>query len=158
MERNIFLFLFGFFFAQNIIAQQVNETYELTLDGAKNIMATAIAYAQEHNAPGAAISIVDAAGTLILLERIDGTFLISSEVSYGKARSAALFRFPTVKLENAINNGRPALLSIDQNSLKGGIPIVYKGKIIGGIGVSGAASAEQDEEIAMAGLKAHFLQ
>lgn len=139
-------------------AQQVKTTYELTLDGAKDIMATAMAYAKEHNAPGAAVAIVDAAGTLVLLERLDGTFLISSEVSLGKARSAALFRFETLKLENAINNGRPALISTGEVALKGGIPITYKGKIIGAIGVSGAASADQDVEIAQAGLRATFLQ
>lgn len=139
-------------------AQQVNATYELTLAGAKDILAAAVDYAKTNNAPGAAIAIVDAAGTLVLFERIDGTFLISSEVSLGKARSAALFRFPTIKLEDNINNGRTALISTGEVSLKGGIPITYQGKIIGAIGVSGAASADQDVEIAMAGLRAAFLQ
>jgi len=35
--------------------------------------------------------------------------------------------------------------------LQGGIPIAIDGRIVGGIGVSGAASAQQDEEIALAG-------
>jgi glc operon protein GlcG len=158
MKQLILIGLCSLSMLRNLDGQQINETYELTLEGAKTIMYTAMVYAREQNAPGAAIAIVDAAGTLVLLERMDGTFLISSEVSQGKARSAALFRFPTIKLENAINNGRPALVTVGQNSLKGGIPISYRGKIIGGIGVSGAASAEQDEEIAMAGLQANFLQ
>lgn len=158
MKRLIFLFAIGLLCLQNAVAQQVNETYELTLAGAKDIMSAAMGYAKDHKAPGAAVAIVDAAGTLVLLERIDGTFLISSEVSIGKARSAALFRFPTIKLEDNINGGRTALLSTGEVSLKGGIPIVYKGKIIGAIGVSGAASADQDVEIAMAGLRAAFLQ
>lgn len=158
MKRLIFIITLVVFLFQNAQAQQVNPTYELTLAGAKDIMATAMAYAKEHNAPGAAVAIVDAAGTLVLLERLDGTFLISSEVSLGKARSAALFRFETLKLENAINNGRPALISTGEVALKDGIPITYKGKIIGAIGVSGAASADQDVEIAMAGLRAAFLQ
>lgn len=158
MKHLILSFIIGILYLQSADAQQVNNTYELTLNGAKDIMATAMAYAKEHNAPGAAVAIVDAAGTVVLLERLDGTFLISSEVSLGKARSAALFRFPTVKLEDSINNGRPALISTGEVALKGGIPITYKGKIIGGIGVSGAASADQDVEIAMAGLRAAFLQ
>ncbi|MCB0519804.1 MAG: heme-binding protein [Lewinellaceae bacterium] len=158
MKQFIILLALGIFSLQNAQAQQVNETYELTLAGAKDIMAAAMAYAKDHKSPGAAVAIVDAAGTLVLLERLDGTFLISSEVSLGKARSAALFRFPTINLENAINNGRPALISTGEVALKGGIPITYKGKIIGGIGVSGVASADQDVEIAMAGLRATFLQ
>lgn len=143
---------------QGALAQEVNETYELTLKGAKDIMIAAMDYAKQAHAPGAAIAVVDAAGTLVLFERMDGTFLISSEVSYGKAKSAALFRFPTIKLEDSINNGRPALLSVGEVALKGGIPITYRGKVIGGIGVSGAANADQDVEIAMSGLRASFLQ
>ncbi len=158
MKHLSIFFLLGVLFLQSAKAQQVNTSYELTLAGAKDIMAAAMAYAQEHKAPGATVAIVDAAGTLVLLERLDGTFLISSEVSLGKARSAALFRFPTIKLEDNINGGRTALLSTGEVSLKGGIPITYKGKIIGAIGVSGAASADQDVEIAMAGLRATFLQ
>lgn len=158
MKHLILSFIIGILYLQSADAQQVNNTYELTLNGTKDIMATAMAYAKEHNAPGAAVAIVDAAGTVVLLERLDGTFLISSEVSLGKARSAALFRFPTINLENAINNGRPALISTGEVALKGGIPITYKGKIIGAIGVSGAASADQDVEIAQAGLRATFLQ
>jgi glc operon protein GlcG len=38
--------------------------------------------------------------------------------------------------------------------LQGGIPITLHGQVIGGIGVSGAASAQQDEEIAIAGAAA----
>ena len=139
-------------------AQPVRSSYDLTLEGAREIMAAAVAYSTEAHAPGGAIAIVDAAGTLILFERINGTFPISSEVSLGKARSAALFRFPTVKLEDSINQGRPALISTGEVALKGGVPITYQGTVIGGIGVSGAASADQDVEIALAGLTAGFLK
>jgi glc operon protein GlcG len=50
------------------------------------------------------------------------------------------------------------LITVGEVMLRGGVPIVYKGKVIGGIGVSGAASADQDAEIATAGLSAQFLQ
>jgi glc operon protein GlcG len=35
--------------------------------------------------------------------------------------------------------------------LQGGVPITIDGQIVGGVGVSGAASAQQDEELAIAG-------
>jgi len=38
--------------------------------------------------------------------------------------------------------------------LIGGIPIMIDGQVVGGIGVSGAASANQDEELALAGANA----
>ena len=140
------------------IQAQVVETYELTLEGAKEIMAKAQEYAKANNAPGGAIAIVDAGGNLILLERLNGTFPIAAEVSHGKARTAALFKMPSKNLEENILKGRTSLITVGENMLRGGVPIIYKGKVIGGIGVSGAASADQDAEIAQAGVGAKFLQ
>lgn len=137
---------------------QVEPTYAINLEGAKAIMAEAMSYATSNQAPGAAIAIVDAGGHLVLLERISGTFPSASEVSYGKARTAAIFRMPSQNLEDAILGGRNSLITVGENMLRGGMPIVYKGTVIGGIGVSGAASADQDVEIAKAGLKAAFLK
>lgn len=136
---------------------QVSTTYELSLEGAHAIMAKAKAYAESNNAPGAAIAIVDAGGHLLLLERLTGTFPIASEVAYGKARTGSLFRMPSKNLEDAIIGGRGSLVTVGENMLRGGLPILYQGKVIGGIGVSGAASADQDVEIANAGLAADFL-
>lgn len=135
---------------------QVEETHTLTLAAAKKIMKGATDYAKANNAPGAAIAIVDAGGHLILLERLDGTFPISSEVSTGKANTAAVFKFESKKLEDGINGGRNSLITVGHNMLKGGIPIMYKGQVIGAIGVSGASSADQDVEIATAGAAAKF--
>jgi glc operon protein GlcG len=42
----------------------------------------------------------------------------------------------------------------DFTPLQGGVPIVIEGQVVGGIGVSGAATAQQDEELAMAGAAA----
>ena len=42
----------------------------------------------------------------------------------------------------------------DFTPLQGGIPIIVDGQVIGAVGVSGAASAQQDEELAIAGASA----
>ena len=42
----------------------------------------------------------------------------------------------------------------DFTPLQGGIPIIVDGQIVGAVGVSGAASAEQHEELAIAGANA----
>ena len=42
----------------------------------------------------------------------------------------------------------------DFTPLQGGVPIIIDGEIIGAIGVSGAASAQQDEELSIAGASA----
>ena len=130
----------------------------LTLEGAKRVAAAAISYARSHGAPGGSIAIVDAGGHTLYLERLDGTFTASSDVSIGKARTAVNFGKPTRGLEESINKGRPALLPVADvtwfTPLIGGIPIVIDGHVVGGIGVSGAKTQEQDEEVAIAGAMA----
>jgi glc operon protein GlcG len=130
----------------------------LTLDGAKRAAVAAVAYARSHGAPGGAVAVVDAGGHTLYLERLDGTFAAAAEVSIGKARTAVNFGKPTRGLEEAINKGRPALLPVAEvtwfTPLQGGVPIVVNGQVIGGVGVSGASSQQQDEEVAIAGAQA----
>ncbi len=133
---------------------QIITNKNLSLDAAKKIVTEAVKYARSVNAPGGSIAIVDAGGNLVYLERIDGTFAASAEVAIKKANTAALFKAPSSKLENSINGGRQALITVGHTFLQGGIPIVHQGEVIGAIGVSGATSAQQDEEIAIAGSKA----
>lgn len=126
----------------------------ISLEAAKTVVTEAVKYAKANDAPGGAIAVVDNGGNLIYLERLDGTFPAAAEVSIKKANTAALFKVPSAKLENSINGGRQALITVGHTFLQGGIPIIVDGQVVGAIGVSGAASAQQDEEIAIAGSKA----
>ena len=136
---------------------QVITQKNLSLDGAKKIVAEAIQYARSVNAPGGSVAVVDAGGNLIYLERLDNTFAAAAEVSIKKANTAALFKAPSSKLENSINGGRGALITVGHTFLQGGIPIIVDGEVVGAIGVSGSASAQQDEDIANAGVKAKLI-
>lgn len=133
---------------------QVVSSKTISLDGAKKVVAEAVKYAKSVHAPGGSIAVVDAGGNLIYLEKLDGTFAASAEVSIKKANTAATFKAPSSRLENSINGGRQALITVGHTFLQGGIPIVFNGEVIGAIGVSGSASAQQDEEIASAGANA----
>ena len=133
---------------------QTVERKTLTIDGARKAIAGAIAYAKKNNAPGGVIAIVDEGGNLMALERLDGTFAAGANISIGKARTAVLFKRPTKAFEDIIKNGRTAMVALPDayfTPLQGGVPITIAGQIVGGIGVSGAASAQQDEELAIAG-------
>ncbi len=139
----------------NLAQAQVINKKALTLAGAKTVIAAAIAAAKQKNAPGGAIAVVDDGGNVVALERLDNTFGAAANVSIGKARTAAIFKHPTRFFEDAIRNGRTSLVSMpDFTPLQGGVLIEVDGQIIGAIGVSGAASAQQDEEIAIAGANA----
>jgi len=136
---------------------QVAEKKVLTLEGAKRVLETTKAEAAKLKAPGAAIAVVDDGGNLLALERLDGTFAAGSQISIGKARTAALFKRETKAFEDIIKNGRTAMTALPDSlftPLQGGVPIVLDGQIIGAIGVSGAASAAQDQELAVAGANA----
>ena len=133
---------------------QVRNQPTLDHDGAKRVMAAALAEAKHLGAPGGAIAVVDDGGHPILLERIDGTFDAGALISIGKARTAANFGKPSRVFEELINKGRTAMTTLDGfTPLIGGVPIVVDGAVVGAIGVSGAASADQDEQIAIAGAR-----
>src|ERR1041385_1112243 len=137
-----------------LVSAQTVEKKSLTIDGARKVIAAAVAYAKKNNAPGGVIAVVDEGGNLMALERLDGTFAAGANISIGKARTAVLFKRPTKAFEDIIKNGRTAMVALPDayfTPLQGGVPIVIDGQIVGGVGVSGAASAQQDEELAMAG-------
>ena len=146
--------LLGFALYSTTSAQTV-EKKALTLEGAKKVIAAAVAEAKSKNAPGGAIAVVDEGGNLVAVERLDNTFAAGANISIGKARTAVLFKRPTKFFEDVINKGRTAMTTLnDFTPLQGGIPIIVDGQLIGGVGVSGAASAQQDEELAIAGANA----
>lgn len=126
----------------------------LTLQGARVAIDAATAMARETGA-GGAIAVVDQGGNLMALERLDGTFAAGANISIGKARTAALFQKPTRVFEDIIRSGRTPMIALsDFTPLKGGVPIIIDGQIVGAVGVSGAKSADQDDEFATAAAKA----
>src|SRR5690349_19200090 len=139
----------------NVASAQTTEKKALNLEGAKRVIAATVAEAKSKNAPGGAIAVVDEGGNLVAVERLDRTFAAGANISIGKARTAVLFQRPTKFFEDVINKGRTAMTALnDFTPLQGGIPIIVDGQIIGAVGVSGAASAQQDEELAIAGASA----
>lgn len=121
----------------------------LTLAGAKSVAAVVEAEAKKNNV-GGAVAVVDDGGNLLYLVRIDNTFPAAAVVAVEKARTAAQFRRPTEVFENAIKGGRTSLVAVDvMTPLEGGVPLTAAdGQVLGAVGVSGAASAAQDNEFA----------
>ena len=134
---------------------QVIDKKGLTLDGAMKVIAAAVAEAKRVNAPGGVIAVVDDGGNLMALERLDNTFAAGANISIDKARTAAIFKKTTKVFEDIVNKGRTTMVALnDFTPLQGGVPIEFQGMVIGAVGVSGAASAQQDEELAIAGANA----
>ncbi len=120
----------------------------LTYEGARTIAEAAHALAAPRGvAP--VIAVVDAGGDLIYLLRPDAAQVASANVSIDKARTAAIYRRPSKDFEDQASGGRPSALHLARAvPLQGGMPILHDGDVIGGVGVSGASSADEDQELA----------
>ncbi len=125
----------------------------LSLAAARKIVAAAEAEAKARGL-GVVIVVVDDAGNIIELTRMDSAQVASVNVGIGKARTAAIYRRPSRVFEEQIKNGRIAALALsDATPLQGGVPVLIEGRVVGAVGVSGD-SPQADEEIAFAGAKA----
>lgn len=136
---------------EHTTAGHVTNKHSLTLEGAKQIGDAAAQYAKDNGA-APSIAVVDEGGHLLYFARPETSFAAGANVSIGKARTAAIFKKPTKDFEDTINKGRFTMTALpDFTPLQGGVPIVHEGHVIGAVGVSGAKSAQQDEEVAKAG-------
>jgi len=96
------------------------------------------------------VAVVDAGGELMHLWRPDRAQVASVQVATDKARTAALYRRPSKDFEDQAATGRPSALHLARAvPLQGGIPIVHAGHVIGAVGVSGASSAGEDQELSV---------
>jgi glc operon protein GlcG len=124
----------------------------LSLSDAQTIVTSARAEANRRNW-AVTIAVVDDGGMLLLLERADGARPQTAELATLKARSAALTHRSGKTWEDAIKN-RPGVVNFpDAFPIQGGLPVVVRGEVVGGVGVSGVQSHE-DEQVATAGIAA----
>ena len=126
----------------------------LTYEGARRAAEAVNAVAAERGVEPV-VAVVDAGGDLLYLLRPDGAQVASANVSVDKARTAAIYRRPSKDFEDQASNGRPSALHLARAvPLQGGMPILKDGEVAGAIGVSGASSAEEDQELATLGSQA----
>jgi len=144
------------FTASPLIAQ-TSPSYgvSISLDLAQRCRAGATAEAKK-NGWNVTITVLDAGGHAILVQRMDGVQFGSVAVAHDKAYSAVAFRRSTKTFDEMVVQGGSGLRLLKVPGLtpvEGGLPIVHDGHVIGGIGVSGA-TAQQDGQIAQACLNA----
>ena len=126
----------------------------LSYDDAKRVAETAAAIASERGV-NPVVAVVDAGGELVYLQRPDRAQVASVGVATDKARTAAIYRRPSKDFEEQATGGRPSALDLARAvPLQGGIPLSAGNEVAGAIGVSGASSADEDQELALAGAAA----
>ena len=102
------------------------------------------------------IVVVDPAGILIALRRMDDASIAGPDIATGKAQTAARFGNPTALFEQRLQKEgqlRYLTFPVGVVASEGGVPIKRDGKTVGAVGVSGATSQE-DGLIAAAGIAA----
>jgi uncharacterized protein GlcG (DUF336 family) len=129
----------------------------ITQDQAETAIAAAVRAAEKIGVP-MNVAIYDNAAQLKAFARMDGALLGSIDIAMNKARTAALFGFNTEAMwEFARPGGTSPGLERSNGGLTlfaGGIPIRdHDGRLLGAVGVSGGAVA-QDFEVAEAAIAA----
>lgn len=128
--------------------------FALTYEGAR-VVAEAVSAAATEREVAPVAAVVDAGGELVFLWRPDHAQVASVNVSLDKARTAAIFRRPSKDFEDQASQGRPSALHLaGAVPLEGGMPILHDGHVVGAVGVSGASSADEDQELAALGAAA----
>jgi glc operon protein GlcG len=132
-------------FCSSVRAQTTNV---MTLDqaGAEKVLKAAEQGAEQRNA-AAAIAVVDPAGDLLAFQRMDGVRPASADLAIEKARTAARLQRPTEEIEDNINRGRTAFVTVGIAALRGGVPVRLNGQVVGAVGIA-SLSKETDTAIA----------
>jgi len=128
----------------------------LTLEDAKKMMAAAEEEATRNNWE-VVIAILNDGGRIVAVHRMDGARPGNDQIAIAKATTSAMTCRPTVVWEKWIEGRHKAYATFPFIAAQGGLPIIIDGDLIGAIGVSGVKSS-QDEQIAMAAIKAVFPQ
>jgi glc operon protein GlcG len=122
----------------------------LGLFAAKQIAAAAEAEAGRNNWK-VSIAVVDEAGRLLYFLRMDETTNASVDIAISKAQHAANYQRDSGFHQKLLENGNNVVLALPASiPIEGGLRLLVDGKVIGGIGVSGA-QAPEDGQIAQAG-------
>jgi len=125
---------------------------ELTLADCEKILAAALAEAKR-NSWIVAVAILDDGGHLLHFARMDGATPANAAIALEKGRTAAMTRRTSGNWQERIK-ARPEMLKMPGIlPVQGGVPILVEGACLGGVGVSGVQSHE-DEQIANAGIAA----
>jgi uncharacterized protein GlcG (DUF336 family) len=129
---------------------QVADKKALTLAGAQKIAAAAQAAAVSNHLKQS-IAILDDGGNLLVFYRMDEAQLAGVQMAVGKARTALNFQGPSKGFADRIAAGQMNVLALPgMLPADGGLPLMYEGKIVGAVGVSGASPTQDGQTAATA--------
>jgi len=101
------------------------------------------------------ISVVDEGGSLLAFVRMDGARVTAIDSSRHKAETAAATGKASGGMPPELETRLALATHGVMTNLKGGVPIIVEGQVVGGIGV-GSGTGDQDKEVAEAAIAKVF--
>jgi glc operon protein GlcG len=97
------------------------------------------------------IAVVNDAGQVVYFSKMDDSTNASGDIAIAKAQHAVNYQRDTKYHEDFLKQGQLRVLALPNTlAIEGGVQLLYKDKLVGAIGVSGAAAID-DGRIAVAG-------
>lgn len=137
------------------MAADLPQKYVLNADLAQTIANEAIAECRKSKA-NVSVSLVNDQGRLVYFYRGDDTGSNTIHTSFRKAYTAASLKAPTSALSEVVEiKGLSQLGKMEDDILllTGGLPIQYKGSVIGAIGLSGSPNPQLEEDCGKKAIK-----
>ena len=125
---------------------------KLTHVGVRRIIDAAVAKADEMGVP-VGIAVAGEGARIVGYLLMDGARPLAQESASAKAMTAANHRMPTHHIDYDVGLGLSVSTVGKVTPLRGGLPIIFDGYCVGGIGC-GSGTGEEDEIIARAALAA----
>jgi glc operon protein GlcG len=130
----------------------VRTAFKLTHAGALTVLNAAIEAAANMGVPQC-IAVVDEGCNLLAFVRMDGARVLSIESATRKAMTAATTGKPSADVLPEMAPKLAAATDGRLTSLKGGLPLIVEGQVVGGVGV-GSGTGDQDLVVAEAAVAA----
>lgn len=135
----------------NKVLKQIGGISRINLESAKRLIGLVEEFSRKKGR-NSVISVCGPDGNMIAVHAMDDAFLASFDISMKKAYTSVAVKMSTMELSKLAQPGQTfyGVENTDGGRLVifgGGIPLIYNGKIIGGLGVSGG-TGEQDHELA----------
>ncbi|MFG1173954.1 heme-binding protein [Erwiniaceae bacterium CAU 1747] len=134
-----------------LLAAAVSQATAAQLDNtrASQVINTVKTHIHAQHSTGC-VAVVDASGTLLAFQRLDGASPGCVDAAIGKARTSALYRTPSLKFMQRLQHGETTVLAIPHAvALGGGFPLTLQGDVVGAVGVS-TPQQELDNQVAEA--------
>ena len=122
------------------------EVSTISIEKAMEVIRYALDISSELNVR-ASISVVDRSMNLIAFAKDNGATMYSTETSRRKANSAASTGKATGWMPSEISITLPLGTDNKITNIGGGVPLIFDGNLIGGLGIAGG-NVDQDKEIA----------